>query len=160
MPRLERVRATPEMAFYRKYTEGMLRRYMKMSTEAGRVPSMMGREIFRGRVTHYVVKSFEDVVIFVRDVERCLEALDATARKLVTRIGVQGYTQEEVAEMLGMSVRSVRRRYAESLDELTAVFLERRLLEPAVESALQPSRFELPLKSCQGSPAVGISGCD
>ena len=37
--------APPEMAFYRKYTEAMLRRYMQMSTESGRVPSLLGREL-------------------------------------------------------------------------------------------------------------------
>ena len=37
--------------FYRKYTEAMLRRYMTMSMEAGRVPSLLGREMFRGNVT-------------------------------------------------------------------------------------------------------------
>jgi hypothetical protein len=53
----------PQMAFYRKYTEAMLRRYMRMSMEAGKVPSLLGQEMFRGHVTSYRVESFEDVVI-------------------------------------------------------------------------------------------------
>ena len=32
----------PQLAFYRKYTEAMLRRYLTMSMEAGRVPSRAG----------------------------------------------------------------------------------------------------------------------
>lgn len=32
----------PELAFYRKYTEGLLRRYVKMAMEAGRAPSLLG----------------------------------------------------------------------------------------------------------------------
>jgi len=31
--------------------------------EAGRAPSLLGREMFRGKVTSYRVHSFEDVVI-------------------------------------------------------------------------------------------------
>lgn len=31
-----------EVAFYRQYTEGMLRRYMYRSMEMGRVPSLLG----------------------------------------------------------------------------------------------------------------------
>ena len=125
--------AAPEMAFYRKYTEAMLRRYAAMAMEAGRVPSLLGREMFRGKVTNYRVHGFDDVVIFVHDVERCLERLDEGQRYLIRRIAVQEYTQGETAEMLGMSLRSVHRRYADALDELTEIFLERRLLEPRME---------------------------
>src|SRR3984885_4278345 len=61
---------------YRRYTEAILRRYLRMSLEAGRAPSLLGREMFRGQVTSYRVHSFEDVVIFVHDVETCLKKLD------------------------------------------------------------------------------------
>lgn len=126
-------RATPEMAFYRKYTEGMLRRYFRMSLEAGRVPSMLGRDLFRARVTNYTIRSFEDVVIFVQDVESCVKQMDAFDAKLLQRIAIQEYTQAEAAQMMHMSERTVMRRYYEALDELTAVFLERKLLQPMVE---------------------------
>jgi len=53
----------PQMAFYRKYTEAMLRRYVRMSMEAGKVPSLLGKEMFRAKITSYRVESFEDVVI-------------------------------------------------------------------------------------------------
>jgi hypothetical protein len=53
----------PQVAFYRKYTEAMLRRYVRMSMEAGKVPSLLGKEMFRSKVTSYRVESFEDVVI-------------------------------------------------------------------------------------------------
>ena len=118
----------PDLPFYRKYTEGMLRRYVRMSMEAGRVPSMLGREMFRARVTGYEVHSFEDVVIFVCDVERCVETLDELAQKLVRRIGMQEYTVSEVAKTLDMSERTLVRRYNDALDALTAVFLKRGLL--------------------------------
>jgi predicted DNA-binding protein (UPF0251 family) len=122
--------AAPEMAFYRKYTEAMLRRYVKLSMEAGRAPSLLGREMFRGKVTNYRVHGFDDVVIFVHDVERCVESLDEGEQYLVRRIAMQEFTQGETAEMSGMSLRSVHRRYAAALDQLTAIFLEKKLLEP------------------------------
>ena len=79
-------RVVPELAFYRKYTEALLRRYMKLSMEAGRAPSLLGREMFRGKVTHYRVQGFDDVVIFVHDVESCIKLLDAEQNHLIRRI--------------------------------------------------------------------------
>jgi hypothetical protein len=128
---LEPVRA--EVAFYRKYTEAMLLRYFSMSMEAGRVPSLLGKEMFQGRVTSYAVHSFEDVVIFVHDVEKCIAKMDNEQQMLIRRIGVQQYSQGEVAGMLGVSLRTVGRRYAGCLDCLTRIFLEVKLLKPRVE---------------------------
>jgi hypothetical protein len=122
----------PELAFYRKYTEGLLRRYIKLSMEAGRAPSLLGREMFRGKVTHYRVRGFDDVVIFVHDVESCLKLLDGEGHHLITRIALQEYTQTETAAMLRMPVRTLMRRYESALDRLTRMFLDRRLLEPLV----------------------------
>jgi len=126
-------RAPAEMAFYRKYTEGMLRRYLRLSMEAGKVPSLLGKEMFRGKVTSYRVQSFEDVVIFVHDVEKCLGKLGKLQQQLITRIALQEYTQGETAGMTGLSLRSVGRRYAEALDRLTQIFLQVKLLEPMME---------------------------
>ena len=128
---VEQKKAAPELAFYRKYTEGLLRRYVRLSMEAGRAPSLLGREMFRGKVTNYRVHSFEDVVIFVHDVETCLKKLDEGQQHLIRRIALQEFTQQETAGLLGLSLRSVHRQYADALDELTEIFLERKLLEPA-----------------------------
>ncbi len=124
-----RVLLAPQTAFYRRYTEGMLRRYAVLSMESGRVPSLLGREMFRGKVTSYRVHAFDDVVIFVHDVKQCMSTLPSEQQRLLLRIAIQEYTFGEVAAGLNISVRSVQRRYTESLDELTAVFLERHLLE-------------------------------
>jgi hypothetical protein len=120
----------PEMAFYRKYTEAMLRRYVSMSMEAGRVPALLGKEMFRGKVTSCRMQSFDDVVIFVHDVTRCLHMLTQGQQYLIRRIALQEYTQAETAAATGIPLRTVHRRYARALDELTEIFLERRLLEP------------------------------
>jgi phosphate uptake regulator len=121
-----------ELAFYRKYTEAMLRRYAAMAMEAGRVPSLLGKELFRARVTNYVVRSFEDVVIFVHDVEKCMAKMDRLERMLIRRIGVQQYTQAEVSAMTRLSLRTVVRQYPRALDHLTEIFLAAKLLEPRI----------------------------
>jgi AraC-like DNA-binding protein len=121
--------APVEMAFYRKYTEGMLRRYMYRSMEIGRVPSLLGDFSFRGRSSNRKAYTFEDSVIFVYDVERCLARLNRLERELVGRIALQEYTLAETAALTGMSIRTVVRRYSEALDRLTQVFLRLELLQ-------------------------------
>ena len=128
-----KLRIIPELAFYRKYTEAMLRRYSKLSMESGRVPSLLGQEMFRGKVTNYRVNSFDDVVIFVHDMEQSLVKLSAGQQHLVRRIAIEEYTQGETAAMLGLTLRTVVRLYAEAIDRLTRVLLERKMLEPLEE---------------------------
>jgi hypothetical protein len=119
-----------ELAFYRKYTEAMLRRYLRLSMEVGRVPSLMGQELFRGHVSHYKMTSFEDGVVFCIDVERCLAKLRPLDKRVIRRVGLQGYTPEEAAPLLGLTVRTCSARYGEAVDRLTERFLAGRLLEP------------------------------
>jgi hypothetical protein len=133
-PRIQRS-VEPGLAFYRKYTEGLLRRYMNMSMEQGRVPSLLGRELFQGNVSHYKVKSFDDVVIFVHDIGKCLAALEPAQRHLVRRIAIEGYTHEETAALQGLSLSSVIRRYSEGIDKLTRLLLAKNLLQPGLACA-------------------------
>jgi len=114
---------------YRKYTEALLRRYSQMAMETGRVPSLLGRELFRGKVTNYVVRGFDDVVIFVHDVEHCLDELENAPLQLIERIALQEYTLEETAAMLGLPVWTVSRQYGHALDQVTEMFLTRGMLE-------------------------------
>jgi hypothetical protein len=118
-----------EVAFYRKYTEGMLRRYVYRSMEIGRVPALLGEFTFRGKSSSKKGYTFEDSVIFVYDVEKCLMRLKPMEREMVKRIALQEYTVAETAAMTRMSVRTVGRRYFDALDELTRVFLRRELMQ-------------------------------
>lgn len=122
--------AAYEMPFYRKYTEGILQRYVRLSMESGKVPSLLGQEMFRGKVTSYRVGSFVDSVIFVHDVAKCIATLDEEQQHLISRIAVQQYTLTETAGLLGLRPRTVVRRYGLALDRLTRVFLGVRMLEP------------------------------
>jgi len=133
---------------YRGRTIGLLRRYFHMSLDLGRLPSLLGREFFRARVTSYHVHSFEDVVILVHDVERCLERLDEFARQLVARVVFQDYTWDETAVLMGCSRRTVARQFSRTLDRLTEIFLEVGLLCPfpstSVDDASQGCQEALP----------------
>jgi hypothetical protein len=136
-----------EVAFYRKYTEAMLRRYLRMSTEVGRVPSLLGRELFRGNVSRCRVRSFEDVVIFCHDMERLIRKLEQVDQRLIKRVALQQYTLGEASAMLGISLRNSIRLYRKALDHLTWMLLEAGMLETAVGMPI----------SCQEVKEVGIS---
>ena len=118
----------PELWLYRERTVGLLKRYLRMSVEVGRLPSLLGREFFRARVTSYRVGTFEDAVIFVHDVERSLEQLDDFERKLIATIVMQEHSHDEAALRLGCWRRTVGRRFPEALDKLSDFFLEGGLL--------------------------------
>jgi hypothetical protein len=120
----------PTISFYRKYTEAVLRRYIRMAMEAGKVPSLIGQEMFRGKVTSYRVGNFDDVVIFVHDVNRCLEKLSEDEQNLISRMALQQFTVGETAKLLGLHPRTVIRRYGAAIDHLTRVFLTAKMLEP------------------------------
>jgi DNA-directed RNA polymerase specialized sigma24 family protein len=118
----------PDLWLYRDRTVGLLKRYLRYSVEVGRLPSLLGREFFRTRVTSYHAGTFEDAVIFVHDVERALERLDEFERKLIARIVLQEYTHTEAAQLLGCWRRTVGRRFPEALDRLSEIFLKAGLL--------------------------------
>jgi hypothetical protein len=134
----------PDLWLYRDRTVALLRRYLRLSIEVGRMPSLLGREFFRTRVTRYKASTFEDSVIFVHDVEVSLEKLNEFDKQLIAKIVLQEYSHEEAGRQLGCGRRHVVRCYPEALDRVTEVFLKRGLLtrlprtKPAVE------------KSCQG----------
>ena len=120
----------PDLWLYRDRTASLLWRYLRLAVEAGRLPSLLGREFFRARVSPYSVQTFEDTVIFVHDVECCVEQLDAVDRILIATLAMEQYTQEEAAESLRCTQRTIGRRYAEALDNLSEIFLERDILIP------------------------------
>ena len=76
--------ANPDLWMYRGRTLALLKRYMRLSIEVGRLPSVLGREFFRTRVTSYNVSTFEDTVIFVHDTERTIARLDPFSQKPVS----------------------------------------------------------------------------
>ena len=146
--------ANPDLWLYRDRTVALLRRYMRLSIEVGRMPALLGREIFRSRVTSYKASTFEDSVIFVHDIERSLEQLDDFDQQLIAKIVLQEYSHEEAGRLLGCGRRHIVRCYPEALDRVTELFLERELL------ARLPATSTAPEKSCQGGLSDDFSVSD
>lgn len=119
----------PELSLYRRRTVKLLRRYLRMALEAGRLPSLLGRECFRTQFSAYRARTFEDTVIFVHDVERSLEELDRFDQSLIALVVLGEHSQEGAARLLGCDRRSVVRRFPEALDRTTEILLRRGVME-------------------------------
>ena len=140
----------PDLWLYRERTIALLKRYLRISIEVGRLPSLLGRELFRSKVTSYRMSSFEDAVIFVHDVERALDQLDNFGKDLVAVIIFQDYSQDEAAEVLHCARRTVCREFPEAVDKVSELFLDGGLL-----NRLPPRR---PVEnSCQGGQNTQFS---
>ena len=138
---------------YRARTVTMLRRYMKYSIETGRLPSLLGQEFFRAKVSAYSVVTFEDRVIFVHDMEKCLQRLDEFSRELIARHVLQEHDQAATAKLLHCTERTVRRLAPVAIDQLCEIMLKVGLMERLdVEAG----------KSCQGGleNEISVSDCE
>ena len=142
----------PERRIYRGRTVAMLRRYLKYSIETGRLPSVLGKEFFRAKVTSYKVGTFEDRVIFVHDMEICLQQLDEFSRQLIGRHILQEHDHEGTARLLGCNEKTVRRLVPIVLDTLSQILLDKGLME-----SLDASK-----KSCQEGEEsqISLSRCE
>jgi hypothetical protein len=116
------------LGFYRRHSEKLLRRYLYASMQIGRAPSVLGDPVSRGWASSRPIRTFEDAVIFVLDVESCLNRLNSLDRQMLSRIVLQEYTQAEAATLLGMSVRTISSKFPLALDRLTERLLEAGLL--------------------------------
>jgi len=127
-PAATRSKPPASLAFYRKHTESLLRRYLYASMQVGRAPSILGDPVARGWASSRPVRTFEDAVIFVLDVEKCLGQLPRLDREILSRVVLQEYTQVEAAGMLGMAIRTMSYKYPLALDRLTEKLLAASLL--------------------------------
>lgn len=115
--------ARPEMVCFRNQTLALVRHYFELSSQYGRLPSLMGREFFRARVSHHAIPGFEEQAVFTRDVELCIARLSAEHQEIVTIMGLYHFTHEEVAQMLHISKTAIHQSFAEALDALAEIFL-------------------------------------
>lgn len=113
-----------ERRTYRGRAVAMLRRYMRYSIETGRMPSLLGREFFRAKVTSYTVVTFEDRVIFVHDMEKCLDRLDEFSRQLIARHILQEHDRWATAKLLHCNEKTVRRYTPVVLDMLSEILID------------------------------------
>jgi predicted DNA-binding protein (UPF0251 family) len=151
-----------DLWLYRDRTIGMLRRYLRLSIEVGRLPSLLGREFFRTRVTSYTVSTFEDAVIFVHDIERILGRLDEFDKKIIAKVVFQDYSQDEAARLLNCGRRTVVRRFPEAVDRITDSFLSAGLLARLPQIRPEEEVVVETPKSCQGGEMTrnDVSDCE
>jgi DNA-directed RNA polymerase specialized sigma24 family protein len=114
---------------YRSRTIALLRRYLRVSVEVGRLPSLLGREFFRSRVTSYSMRNFEETMVFVTDMERTLDHLNVLEKKLLTMYVLEEHTSSEISRLLSCSERTADRLFHDSVDQLSRLLLTRKLLE-------------------------------
>lgn len=133
----------PDIWLYRDRTTALLWRYTRLAVEIGRLPSLLGREFFRARVSPYSAQTFESTVIFVHDVECCLRLLDPADRILIAMLSLEQHTQEEVARSLRCTQRTIGRHFVEALDRLSEIFLQREIL------ARLPEKNTISPEACQ-----------
>ena len=118
----------PETICYRGQTLAIIRHFFEFSSQLGRLPSILGREFFRAKVSHHVIPSFEDQALFAHDVQQSLLKLDEEDLTVLTLVGLYDLSQEEVGAILHRSEGCVSQRYAEALARLTQVFLDAGIL--------------------------------
>src|SRR4051812_28022706 len=110
-----------ELFQYRYETVAMLQKYLSVSLDLGRLPSALGGEMFRAKVTSYKVTSFEDLVVFVIDMQRCMERLSASARKFIALHVFEEYSLDESAARMGCDRVTGWRVYCDAIDEMSEV---------------------------------------
>jgi hypothetical protein len=119
----------PEMICFRGQTLALVRHFFELSCQVGRIPSLLGREFFRAKVSHHAIPSFEEQAVFVRDMELCLARLSDEHTEMITLVGLYDLTRDDIAEMLRHSRAWVTFRISEAVDSLSEIFLKAGLLD-------------------------------
>jgi AraC-like DNA-binding protein len=114
----------PETVCYRGQTLAIIRHFFEVSCQLGRLPSILGREFFRAKVSHHAIPSFEDQALFSHDVRQSLTKLGASELEVLTLIGLYDLNLDEAAEVLHCSSGYLSQRFAEALGRLTQIFLD------------------------------------
>lgn len=115
-------------------TMGLLLRFFRTALQLGRMPSLLGREIFRSRAQFQPARAFEDSVVLVCDVERCLGQLEPFDQKILAFCVLEDHSEWHAARCFHCSQAEISRRLGRSLDSLHETFCRTGLL----------NRIELP----------------
>jgi hypothetical protein len=113
---------------HRDRTVALLKQYARMAVESGRLPSLLGRECFGTRVTPYAMASFEDMAIFVHDMQTALSQLDELQQQLITLNVLEEFAQWEIARELQCTTRWIEWQVSDALDDLSGELVKRGLL--------------------------------
>ncbi len=118
----------PEMICFRGQTLAIVRHFFELSCQVGRLPSLLGREFFRSRISHHSIPSFEEQTVFVRDVELCLARLNEEQAEIITLVALYDFSYEEVGSMLHCSPAGINRHFLLAIDSLSEIFLQAKLI--------------------------------
>ncbi len=113
---------------FRGQTQAIVRHFFEISCQVGRLPSILGREFFRAKVSHHGIPSFEEQAVFVHDVEHAMARLNPRDLEVVSLVGMYHYSLGDVAMLLGRCRTTVVHRYAGAIDTLSQIFLEAGIL--------------------------------
>jgi hypothetical protein len=139
----------PETVCYRGQTLAIVRHFFEMSCQLGRLPSILGREFFRAKVSHHAIPSFEDQALFAHDIRQSLAKLDEDEMRVLTLIGLYDLNLDEAAEILHWSMGYISQRFAEALARLTQIFLDSGLLRRD-----RPDRRQVQMKGRKLPPST------
>jgi hypothetical protein len=140
----------PETICYRGQTLAIVRHFFEISCQFGRLPSILGREFFRAKVSHHAIPSFEDQALFAHDVQQSLMKLDDDDMEVLTLVGLYDVTYQEAAAILHRSEGCISVRYADAIARLTQIFLDAGVLRRE-----QPDRRQAQMKG-RKLPAFGL----
>ncbi len=128
----------------------LLQRFFRTALMTGRMPSLLGREIFRPNTSTLPGRAFEDAVLFVCDVERCLRALVPFDQRLIAVCILEERSEWQAARLLHCQQMEVSRRLIEVLDLLHDTFCRTGLLpKPVKKSPLEWEEQTAPQKGQQ-----------
>ncbi len=138
----------PETICYRGQTLAIVRHFFEISSQLGRIPSILGREFFRAKVSHHSIPSFEDQALFVHDVRRSLGKLNDDELQVITLLGLYDVTLDAAAAILHLSTGCLSERYSDAISRLTQNFLDTGVLRRD-----RPDRRQLQMKCRPGLAA-------
>jgi hypothetical protein len=132
--------------FERTRTMALLHRFLRTALSLGRMPSIFGREIFRTTLQARPPSAFEDSVLFVCDVEKCIAQLNPLEQRLIAYCILENRSEWEASRQFHASQGFISRHLAHALDLLHVTFCRRGLLPPMPKVFTTASADE-PLKS-------------
>ena len=118
----------------RRRAVGVLLRYVKTALSVGRIPSPMGMLYVPARTRSKPHSALEDAVVFVCDIELCLEMLSEFDRHLVAFCIYEHHSEWEAARHFHKPQTEISRRLSRSLERLHAVFCKRGILSFIAEA--------------------------
>ena len=129
------------LTYERARTVCLLLRYFRTALLVGRMPSIVGREIFRTKVRSTPARALEEAVVFVCDMERVLRGLAARDQRLLAICIFEDRSEWEAARAVRCGQHEISRRLGEVLDLLHGTFCNLGLLPPPVKLPQRTDEF-------------------